>query len=142
MTQVTANPKRRDIGRWWIVYPLLLIQIGVAGWLGRQWQPSPDQWAFVFVPSVCIIFPAAWMFEKPTAFKEPWALGIMLQMLGVMVIAIGGVTLSLGFPEPGRMIGASFFACLLGLIWMGAFLILFGTKLLVNIIRRTTPHAR
>jgi hypothetical protein len=61
---------------------------------------------------------------------------MILQMLGVMVMAMGGITLGLGLPEQSRMMGISFFACLLGLIWMGAFLILFGTRLLVNMARR------
>jgi hypothetical protein len=135
MTQAKASAKRRDVGRWWIVYPSLLIQMAVVAWLGRQWEPSPNQWALVLVPSICIIFPAALMFDRPTVFKELWALGLLLQMAGVMAMAIGGVALSFDSSEPSRTMGVSFFACLFGLIWLGVFLLLFGAKRFVHATR-------
>jgi hypothetical protein len=146
MTKSDAGTKdHNNNGRPWIVYPLLLIQIAAAAWLGRQWEPSPELWASVLVVSISIIFPAAWMFDKPSAFRVPWAVGLLLQLFGVMIMAMTGVLDGLGLLAQKPTMGVSFFACLLGLLWMGVYLSLFGTSRLINLARQdraNVPHSK
>jgi hypothetical protein len=142
MAQAHTSASDHTNGRAWIVYPLLVIQIAAATWLGQQWEPAPDVWAFVLAASISTIFPATWLFDKPSTFRELWAIGMLLQMFGVMIMAMTGVLLGWGLLERLPTMGVSFFVCAFGLIWMVVYLILFGASRLINLTKVDRANAQ
>lgn len=112
-------PRRQPLGRWWVVYPIVLTQMMVATWLGQQWKPTDSLFLAAVSISSCLLFPAIFLGvvgSKP--FVEFRSVGLLMLLFGSMLMAVTPFAM-IGNPQFRSLsMGVSTISCLAGVAWL------------------------
>jgi len=108
-------------GRWWVVLPALVCNVAIlkfnpAGLI----LPESFHWP-VMIAAISVYFTVSFMFNRGGCFVELRSIGLSLIGIGIMIVALQGISGSIGPTTQDRIddvLSMSHLLCAFGLAWM------------------------